>query len=174
MARVEARRNEASPLRATPAGPANDAPPVMAAAATEDAQPNAPVAEVQPTTGPGVSSEEMPVAEEAPTAHPNSTPTQTHSPEGAATAARPTGDAPTFAAKAKSEAHVDHADSPPADGEREHAAQPSQQIHEAKLHIAGMERRLRNAEERLTSNEAKVQNTTKITERIEEILEKGE
>lgn len=169
VARVEARPNEVSNRGATPEGSADDAPPVMAAAATEDAQPNVPVAEVQPTTGPGVSSEEMPVAEEAPIAHPNSTPTQTESPEGAATAAKLTGDAPTFAAKAKSEAHVDHAD-----GEREHGAQPSQQIHEAKLHIAGMERRLQNAEERLTSTEAKLQNTTKFTERIEEILEKGE
>ena len=173
VARVEARPSEVSPLRVTPKGSANEAPPVMAAAATEDAQPNAPEAEVQPTTGPGVPSEEAPVAEEAPTAHPSSTPTQTHSPEGAATAAKPTGDAPTFAAKAKSEAHGDAADSSPAEDKHEHAAQPSQQVHEAKLDIAGMERRLRNAEERLTSTEAKVQNTTKITEQIEQMLGKG-
>lgn len=174
VARVEARPSEVSTLGATPKGSADDAPPFMAAAATEDAQPDVLEAAVQPTTGPGVPSEEAPVAEEAPTAHPSSMPTQTDSPEGAATAAKLTGDAPTFAAKAKSEAHVDPADSSPADGEREHKAQPSQQVHEARLDMAGMERRLRDAEERLTSNEAKVQNTAKITEQIEQMLGKGE
>lgn len=169
VARVEARRSETTPLGVTPEGPADDAPPVLAAA-TEDAQPDVPLAAIQPTTDPGVSSEETPTAQEAPTAPASSTST----PEGATTASKPTGNPPTFAAEAQSDARVDAADSSPEDDEHEHAAQPSQQVHKAMLHIAGMERRLRDAEDRLTSTEAKVQNTTKFTEQIEEMLGEGE